>query len=207
MRCGVEAAPLRAEPRDDAEQVTQALRGDLLEVGEERDGWLAVTTAYGYPGWIRQEHLCGDDPLSLARTFLGSPYEGCGLSAAGIDCSGLVHIAYRLAGRQVPRDSWQQEEAGIPGGERRGTTWWTSSPTVRKERITSVSYSLKRVLFCMRQPVRPWRRRGGGTSRAIRSALLRRSAVTRMGYRQGGKGMGRPCRYRPRWTLLSATRS
>jgi hypothetical protein len=98
MRCGVEAAPLRAEPRDDAEQVTQALRGDQLEVGEHRDGWARVTTSYGYPGWIREELLCGEDPLSLARTFLGAPYEWGGLTAAGIDCSGLVHIAYRLAG-------------------------------------------------------------------------------------------------------------
>lgn len=114
MRCGVEAAPLRAEPRDDAEQVTQALRGEELEVGERRDGWARVTTSYGYPGWVREEVLCGEDPLSLARSFLGAPYEWGGLTAAGIDCSGLVHLAYRLAGRRVPRDSWQQEEAGTP---------------------------------------------------------------------------------------------
>jgi hypothetical protein len=114
MRCGVAAAPLRAEPRADSEQVTQALHGDPLEVGESTDGWVRVTTSYGYPGWVREDVLCGDDPLSLARSFLGAPYEWGGLTAAGIDCSGLVHIAYRLAGREVPRDSWQQEEAGTP---------------------------------------------------------------------------------------------
>ena len=103
---------MRAEPRDDAEQVTQALRGEPLEVAERRGGWARVTTAYGYPGWMREEVLCGDDPVSLARTFLGAPYEWGGMTAAGIDCSGLVHMAYRLAGRLVPRDSWQQEEAG-----------------------------------------------------------------------------------------------
>lgn len=112
MRCGVEVAPLRAEPRDDAEQVTQALRGDALEVDGWRDGWARVTTPYGYPGWIREELLCGNDPLALARTFVGCPYEWGGLSAAGIDCSGLVHLAYRLAGLIIPRDSWQQETAG-----------------------------------------------------------------------------------------------
>jgi gamma-D-glutamyl-L-lysine dipeptidyl-peptidase len=114
MRCGVEAAPIRAEPRDDAEQVTQALRGDRLAVAETRDGWARVSTTYGYPGWVRAGALCADDPLSLARTFLGSPYEWGGLTARGIDCSGLVHLAYRLAGVTVPRDSWQQEEAGEP---------------------------------------------------------------------------------------------
>jgi cell wall-associated NlpC family hydrolase len=123
VRCGVEAAPIRAEPRDDAEQVTQALRGEPLEVVESTGGWSRVSTAYGYPGWIRQEALCGDDPVSLARTFLGAPYQWGGLTSAGIDCSGLVHLAFRLAGVTVPRDSWQQEEAGevvAPGAERPG---------------------------------------------------------------------------------------
>jgi cell wall-associated NlpC family hydrolase len=73
-----------------------------------------VSTSYGYPGWVRAEELCDDEPVALARTFLGSPYEWGGLTAAGIDCSGLVHLAYRLAGVSVPRDSWQQEEAGEP---------------------------------------------------------------------------------------------
>jgi gamma-D-glutamyl-L-lysine dipeptidyl-peptidase len=119
----VEVAPVRAAPAEEAEQVTQALRGEMLEVGERRDGWAHVTTSYGYPGWVREEALCGDEPLALARTFLGTPYEWGGLSAAGLDCSGLVHLAYRLAGQLVPRDSWQQEEAGLPvpdGEERPG---------------------------------------------------------------------------------------
>ena len=123
MRCGVELASIRAEPRDDAEQVTQALRGEPLEVGERSAGWASVTTAYGYPGWVREDVLCGDDPVSLARTFTGAPYEWGGLSAAGIDCSGLVHLAFRLAGVVVPRDAWQQEQAGArvaAGAERAG---------------------------------------------------------------------------------------
>jgi cell wall-associated NlpC family hydrolase len=95
------------------------LRGDALEVGERRDGWARVTTEYGYPGWIREQALCGDDPVSLARTFAGAPYEWGGLTAGGIDCSGLVHLAYRLAGLAVPRDAWEQETAGeaVAAGE------------------------------------------------------------------------------------------
>jgi gamma-D-glutamyl-L-lysine dipeptidyl-peptidase len=122
--CAVEVAPIRAEPDEASEQVTQALRGEPLTVEERRQGWTRVRTAYDYPGWIRDDALGrpGDagwiaprdgDPLDEARTYLGSPYEWGGLSERGIDCSGLVHMAFRRLGRLIPRDSWQQEAAGV----------------------------------------------------------------------------------------------
>jgi cell wall-associated NlpC family hydrolase len=36
------------------------------------------------------------------------------MTSAGIDCSGLVHVAFRACGRLVPRDADQQERAGEP---------------------------------------------------------------------------------------------
>ena len=36
------------------------------------------------------------------------------MSEHGIDCSGLVHMAWRRLGRLVPRDADQQEAAGTP---------------------------------------------------------------------------------------------
>jgi gamma-D-glutamyl-L-lysine dipeptidyl-peptidase len=39
------------------------------------------------------------------------------LTERGIDCSGLVHMAYRWLGRLVPRDADQQEAAGAPVAE------------------------------------------------------------------------------------------
>ena len=35
------------------------------------------------------------------------------MSERGIDCSGLIHMAFRRLGILVPRDSWQQEAAGV----------------------------------------------------------------------------------------------
>ena len=133
MRCAVPVAPLRRAPDDAAEQVTQALLGEPLRLTARRGEWVRVVTAYDYPGWVSVEHVeegegefpppAGTDPLMLARAYLGARYEWGGLTSAGIDCSGLVHIAYREAGVLVPRDSWQQEGAGTPvnpGAERNG---------------------------------------------------------------------------------------
>jgi cell wall-associated NlpC family hydrolase len=116
-------APVRAQPRDDAEQVTQLLRGEPVDVLEAGDGWARIETAYGYPGWVREEALGAaqetewlerrhGDVLEEARAYLGAPYEWGGMTERGIDCSGLVHMAFRRLGVLVPRDSWQQEAAG-----------------------------------------------------------------------------------------------
>jgi gamma-D-glutamyl-L-lysine dipeptidyl-peptidase len=116
-------APLRSEPRADAEQVTQALPGEPLDVLEERGERVRVETAYAYPGWVRRSDVGGRrdpdwllptaaEPVEYARMLLGTPYEWGGMTSQGIDCSGLVHMAFRACGHLVPRDADQQEEAG-----------------------------------------------------------------------------------------------
>ena len=159
MRCRVDVAPLRAEPDEGAEQVTQALRGEPLFLEEHRGDWARVVTAYGYPGWVRGEALeegpgelpepAAGSPLDVARSYLGAPYLWGGLTEAGIDCSGLVHMAYRRLGRLVPRDADQQARAGL---EVASSSRVISSPTASRP-ITSLSGSAA-AGFCTRRAAR-----------------------------------------------------
>jgi hypothetical protein len=122
LACALEVAPVHADPDPASEQVTQALRGEPLTLEERRDVWARVRTTYDYPGWIAAAALGGEpdpgwlpaeggDPVAEARAYLGAPYLWGGMSGLGIDCSGLVHMAYRRTGRLVPRDAGQQEDA------------------------------------------------------------------------------------------------
>lgn len=148
--CGVDVAPVRAEPNEAAEQVTQALRGEPLRVRERLDGWARIETAYDYSGWIRADSLSdapeadwlpsprAGDPVDEARAFLGAPYLWGGMSARGIDCSGLVHMAWRRLGTLVPRDAWQQAEAATPVTDPR----YGDLAVYGREKITHIAFWL-----------------------------------------------------------------
>lgn len=53
------------------------------------------------------------DVVSVAKEFLGAPYLWGGRTKMGIDCSGLSQVVYKICGKKLPRDAWQQAETGV----------------------------------------------------------------------------------------------
>jgi len=53
-----------------------------------------------------------DSPGDSALKFINSPYIWGGRIPSGIDCSGLTQLVYKIKGIPLPRDSWNQAEAG-----------------------------------------------------------------------------------------------
>lgn len=84
-----------------------------------------VVSANG--GFIPKQHAVAidfreQDPVEVARRFLGTPYLWGGRSSLGLDCSGLVQLALQSAGIEAPRDSDMQQRIGravsFSGGEK-----------------------------------------------------------------------------------------
>jgi cell wall-associated NlpC family hydrolase len=48
-----------------------------------------------------------------ALKYINSPYIWGGRIPSGIDCSGLTQLVYKIHGKPIARDSWQQAEEGI----------------------------------------------------------------------------------------------
>lgn len=52
--------------------------------------------------------------VKTAEELLNIPYLWGGRSFFGVDCSGFVHLVYKINGIKMPRDSYQQGEIGTP---------------------------------------------------------------------------------------------
>lgn len=132
------ATALCDEPNGDAVLTGVVIGTRLPVVAPPARGWLPVAVpAHDATLWVREADVApaptarpgAKDLLSVAERLADVPYVWGGLSAYGVDCSGLVHLAHRRLGVTVPRDADDQALVGEPvtlGTEQPGDLYFFS---------------------------------------------------------------------------------
>lgn len=83
--------------------------------------------------------------ISTGRSYIGTPYKWGGNTKAGIDCSGLIHNAYKTIGVKLPRTAKEQSKTGTKRGwegiregdlvyfkfKKKGSKWYHSGMITR----------------------------------------------------------------------------
>jgi len=98
-------APLRSRPSNDAEQHTQALFGDTVDVLEQENGWARVVLADGYEGYLEGEVL--GEPLPKERAHVvvvpqaADRYMGTWLPAPGLRTEPLAAARRKASGDAI----------------------------------------------------------------------------------------------------------
>ena len=128
--CTTDYTHIYESPSASSQPLTDFTMGNLVrQKGSATDGWTEVLLPDGRTGWVesaciadfgqwaRSRKACPCKIVSLARSFLGTPYMWGGNSVKHFDCSGLVKLCYFMNGIILPRNASQQAKCGVPVGE------------------------------------------------------------------------------------------
>lgn len=94
------AADLKSSPRG------PVYLNSLLTVADEDETWARLADGrFVFRRHVRPRGAGGAEPSGVAAMFEHVPYLWGGKTQQGLDCSGLIQIAFHAAGRPCPRDS------------------------------------------------------------------------------------------------------
>lgn len=121
---------LYSEPNLKSPTICDLVGGAILRLSKKNGAWTEVLLPSGKKGWVISKSIKNhegdisiakgegnsesisdakmEEIISEAEKLLGVPYLWGGMSAKGVDCSGLVRISYLMNGILLPRNASQQ---------------------------------------------------------------------------------------------------
>ena len=121
---------LYSEPNLKSPTICDLVGGAILRLSKKKGAWTEVQLPSGKKGWVISKSIKNhegyiliakgegnsesisdakmEEIISEAKKLLGVPYLWGGMSAKGVDCSGLVRISYLMNGVLLPRNASQQ---------------------------------------------------------------------------------------------------
>lgn len=122
------------EPSLKSRNICDLVGGDILRYAGRKGRWTKVMLPSGKTGWVPSAELKAhkgfrsirmgegdsssispeetEDIIAEAQKLVGVPYLWGGMSAKGVDCSGLVRISHLMNGILLPRNASQQIRCG-----------------------------------------------------------------------------------------------
>lgn len=120
-----------AQPAIKAPIVATLPMAAQVHVRNYDDRFVQLAGGHHDGGFLHRRHIlaAGTDWVDIACTFMGAPYRWGGRTRAGVDCSGLIQVAWQMVGRSAGRDSDMLIASGgepvADGALQRGDiAWW-----------------------------------------------------------------------------------
>lgn len=156
---------IHSAPSTSSPTICDLVGGDILRLVREKGGWTEVMLPSGKTGWIKTASLKGhtgfariakgegntesisdkhmEAIIAEAEKLLGVPYLWGGMTAKGVDCSGLVRICYLMNGILLPRNASQQIFCGYKVPMEINTRFWEEDNRKRPEFASEMQSRIK----------------------------------------------------------------